>query len=72
MPVGCSNDSFWRGKKSPAVCSQSMRMKSGGEEKEEEDEDEEETVDVTSPLLYSCNLIQFHQADLTKARTRAP
>lgn len=47
-----------------------MRMKSGGEEKEEEDE--EETVDVTSPLLYSCNLIQFHQADLTKARTRAP
>lgn len=71
MPVGCRNDSFCKKKKSPAVCSQSMRMKSGKEE-EDEEEEEEEDESVTSPLLYSCSLIQFHGADLTKARTRAP
>lgn len=48
-----------------------MRMKSGKEE-EDEEEEEEEDERVTSPLLYSCSLIQFHGADLTKARTRAP
>lgn len=65
MPVGCYNDSFC-GKKSPAVCSQSMRMKSG------EEEEEEDYKSVTRPVLYSCDLIQFHEADLTKARTCAP
>lgn len=39
---------------SPAVCSQSMRMKSG-----EEEEEEEKDESVTSLLLYSCSLIQL-------------
>lgn len=43
VPVGCCNDSFC--KKSPAVCLQSKRIKSG-EEEEEEDES------VTNPVLY--------------------
>lgn len=56
--------------KSPAVCSQNMRIKSG--EEEEEEGEEEDYKSVTSFVLYSCDLIQFHKADLTKARTCAP
>lgn len=60
VPVACSNDSFCRKKNHSC-----FRMKSR-EEEEKEDES------VTRPPLYSCSLIQFHGADLTKARTRAP
>lgn len=44
MPVGCCNDSF--AKNSPAVFSQSMRMKSGEVVREEEEEDESVTSSV--------------------------
>jgi len=63
MPVGCSNDSFCT-QKSPAVCSQNMRMKSAEEDEEEGKEDES----VTSPLLYSCECHTISRSRLNKSK----